>query len=204
MIIEKAAVKKKHILWLSSICLLVLLLVLAYIKPSTASYTNHHQDSPSLHTHQHHQQLQSQTKSSKQEFTQTLINNSQAIDSSSHMTNDDLPTLIESIRPDIYHILKASFTDKKDLLAALKGAAILQNYLDNPDQNIKTVLKEYDCTVIALNPEEQTLIKYLTFDTPKKQNTLKEALSHQPPQVSVDIKLDEKGNPIHPCDLPTQ
>lgn len=105
-------------------------------------------------------------------------------------------------RPDVVHVLQATFvdsTDKTALDSALLGAGILQNYLDHPQNHqVRSVLKRFDCTVMGLKEEDQVLIHYLVFDTPERKARLQQDLAKAPSPASTEIAIVQ-GEPVSPC-----
>lgn len=110
-------------------------------------------------------------------------------------TNDNQ----DKLRPEIRRILHSKFSNKAELNAALKGASILQDYLDQPNQDAVAMIKSYDCNVLPLTQADQNLIQSLTFDTDARRNKIKNGLKDYQPAVSIGIKIDNQGNAISPC-----
>lgn len=103
------------------------------------------------------------------------------------------------LRPEIKRILQAKFSDEAELQTALKGASILQDYLDQPNQDAVAMIKRYDCSVISLTQADQNLIQSLTFDTQERKSKIKNGLKDYKPAVSIEIAIDNEGNAVSPC-----
>ena len=103
------------------------------------------------------------------------------------------------LRPEIRRILHSKFSNKTELNAALKGASILQGYLDQPNQNAVAMIKSYDCSVLPLTQADQNLLQSLTFDTDARKNKIKDGLKDYQPAVRIEIQIDNQGNAISPC-----
>lgn len=103
------------------------------------------------------------------------------------------------VRADIRHLLQNKFPNSQQYQTAMTGAAILQAYLNAPQQNASALLKKFDCATISLTQADQNLIKTLTFDTPERRQLLKTALQGYQPPVSSQIDIDAAGNAISPC-----
>lgn len=105
----------------------------------------------------------------------------------------------DRLRPEIRRILYAKFSNETELSAALKGASILQGYLDQPNQDAVAMIKRYDCSVLPLTQADQNLIQSLTFDTDARKNQIKDGLKDYKPAVSIEINIDNQGNAVSPC-----
>ncbi|WP_296245348.1 MULTISPECIES: hypothetical protein [unclassified Psychrobacter] len=105
----------------------------------------------------------------------------------------------DGLRPEIRRILHAKFSNETELKAALRGASILQDYLDQPNQDAVAMIKRYDCSVLPLTQADQNLIQSLTFDTDTRKNKIKNGLKGYQPAVSIEIQIDNQGNAISPC-----
>lgn len=103
------------------------------------------------------------------------------------------------VRADIRHLLQNKFPNSQQYQTAINGAAILQTYLNDPQQNASDLLKQFDCATISLTQADQNLIKTLTFDTPERAQLLKAGLQDYQPPVSTEITIDSSGNAVSPC-----
>lgn len=103
------------------------------------------------------------------------------------------------LRPEIKRILQSKFSSDAELQTALKGASILQDYLDRPNQDAVAMIKRYDCKVISLTQADQNLIQSLTFDTDERKNKIKNGLKDYQPPVSIEIEIDGSDNAVSPC-----
>lgn len=118
------------------------------------------------------------------------------------LNNDRFQSMnTQIVRPEVRHILQAKYQDKYELQTALKGAAILQSYLEQPNQDAVILMKHYDCTVISLTQADQNFIKTLTFDDLERKNKIMKGLKNYQPPVSTEINIDGNGDAISPCAL---
>ncbi len=105
----------------------------------------------------------------------------------------------DRLRPEISRILHSKFSNAAELKTAIKGASILQDYLDRPNQDAVAMIKRYDCSVLPLTQADQNLIQSLTFDTKERKSKIENGLKDYKPAVSIEIQIDEQGNAVSPC-----
>ena len=131
--------------------------------------------------------------------TEADMNNGLATDNNPMAQLGSINNDQDRLRPEIRRILHAKFSNETELKAALKGASILQNYLDQPNQDAVAMIKRYDCSVLPLTQADQNLIQSLTFDTDARKNKIKNGLKDYQPAVSIEIQIDNQGKAISPC-----
>ena len=131
--------------------------------------------------------------------TEADMNNGLATDNNPMAQLGSINNDQDRLRPEIRRILYAKFLNEAELKAALKGASILQDYLDQPNQDAVAMIKRYDCSVLPLTQADQNLIQSLTFDTDARKNKIKNGLKDYQPAVSIEIQIDNQGKAISPC-----
>lgn len=147
--------------------------------------------------------MNNQTESSDMQSSKTATE--AGMDNGLPLGNNDMAQLgstnnnQDRLRPEIKRILHAKFSNETELQAALKGASILQGYLDQPNQDAVAMIKRYDCSVLPLTQADQNLIQSLTFNTDGRKNKIKNGLKDYQPAVSIEIQIDNQGKAISPC-----